>query len=106
MPTNVNPELQSVMNKLAAANQLKALNKENVNKPEYNEGAESSWRFIVKNFNIVLIVVIAFAWSDVAKFYINRSIKFGGGNHKYYIYYAAIATVILYGTSKYIHHLN
>jgi hypothetical protein len=106
MPTNVNPELQSVMNKLAAANQLKALSNTNESKPEYNEGTESSWRFIVKNFNIVLIVVIALAWSDVAKFYINRSIKFGGGNHKYYIYYAAIATVILYGTSKYIHHLN
>ena len=104
-PSNVNPELQAVMNKIAAANQINALNKANEANTN-NDDKESSWRFIVKNFNIVLIVIIGLAWSDVAKFYINRSIKFGGGNHKYYIYYAALATIVLYGTSKYVHSLN
>lgn len=107
MPSNVNPELQAVMNKIAAANQLNALNK--ISEPkdvQTSNSSETSWRFIVKNFNIVLVIVIALAWSDVAKFYINRSIKFGGGNHKYYIYYAAIASVVLYGTSKYVHYLE
>lgn len=104
-PSNVNPELQAVMNKIAAANQLNAINKANEANNDSSD-KESSWRFIVKNFNILLIVIIGLAWSDVAKFYINRSIKFGGGNHKYYVYYAAIATVVLYGTSKYVHSLN
>jgi hypothetical protein len=99
MPTNVNPELQMVMNKIAQAN-----NNKNI-KEEIVEEKESAWRFILKNFNIVLIVIIGLAWSDVAKFYINRSIKFGGGNHRYYVYYAVIATVVLYGTSKYINSL-
>jgi hypothetical protein len=101
IPTNVNPELQMVMNKIAQANNA------NSNKaPEAPvEERESSGRFILKNFNILLIVIIGLAWSDVAKFYINRSIKFGGGNHRYYVYYAVIATVVLYGTSKYIHSL-
>ena len=98
---NVNPELQMVMNKLAQANQSK-LNKV---PEEPVVDRESAGRFILKNFNIVLIVIIGLAWSDVAKFYINRSIKFGGGNHRYYVYYAVIATVVLYGTSKYIHNL-
>ena len=102
MPTNVNPELQMVMNKIAQANNAAAVNK---NAPEEAEEKETSSRFILKNFNIVLIVIIGLAWHDVAKFYINRSIKFGGGNHRYYIYYAVIATVVLYGTSKYINSL-
>ena len=102
IPTNVNPELQMVMNKIAQANQANQL----ANKTEVpEEERESAGRFILKNFNIVLIVIIGLAWSDVAKFYINRSIKFGGGNHRYYIYYAVIASVVLYGTSKYIHSL-
>ena len=102
MPTNVNPELQMVMNKIAQANNNNMVNK---NTPEEVEEKEPSSRFILKNFNIVLIVIIGLAWHDVAKFYINRSIKFGGGNHRYYVYYAVIATVILYGTSKYINSL-
>lgn len=100
-PQNVNPELQNLMNNL----NIKA-NNANANSHNETEGAETATRFILKNFNIVLVVVIALAWSDVAKFYINRSIKFGGGNHKYYIYYALLVTVVLYGTSKYIHTLN
>ena len=102
VPTNVNPELQMVMNKIAQANNNAVVNK---NKQAEVEEKESSSRFILKNFNIVLIVIIGLAWHDVAKFYINRSIKFGGGNHRYYVYYAVIGTVILYGTSKYINSL-
>ena len=105
MPNNVNPELQAVMNKIAIANNNE-LKKKNEEKAREEAAEETSTRFILKNFNIVLIVIIAFAWHDVAKFYINRSIKFGDGTHRYYVYYAVIATVILYGTSKYIHFLN
>ena len=98
-PQNVNPQLQALMNSLNV--------KTNENGVEASEqDQESDSRFILKNFNILLIVIIGLAWSDVAKFYINRSIKFGGGNHKYYIYYALIMTVILYGTSKYLHMMN
>lgn len=105
MPNNVNTELQAVMNKIAIANNNE-LKKKNEEKSREEAVEETSTRFILKNFNIVLIVIIAFAWHDVAKFYINRSIKFGDGTHRYYVYYAVIATVILYGTSKYIHFLN
>jgi|TARA_B110001469_G_C9644043_1_gene324768 hypothetical protein len=101
MPENVNPELQALMNNLNSKAQLQKMNKEGDEEPK-----ESNARFVLKNFNIVLIVLIALAWSDVAKFYINRSIKFGKGNHKYYIYYAIIITVVLYGTSKYITGMN
>lgn len=103
MPQNVNPELQKVMNKLSNRMNMQA-QVDDINKEDAS--AESPTRFILKNFNIVLIVIIALAWNDVAKFYINRSIKFGNGNHKYYLYYALLVTVILYGTSKYIHLLN
>lgn len=98
-PQNVNPQLQALMN---------SLNSKTVEAgtEATEQDQESASRFILKNFNILLIVIIGLAWSDVAKFYINRSIKFGGGNHKYYIYYAVIMTVILYGTSKYLHMMN
>jgi hypothetical protein len=101
MPQNVNPELQALMNNINTKAQLQKVNGNTDEEPK-----ESTSRFVLKNFNIVLIVIIALAWSDVAKFYINRSIKFGKGNHKYYIYYAAIITALLYGTSKYITSLN
>jgi hypothetical protein len=97
MPENINPELQALMNNINSKAQLQKMNGVEEEQPK-----ESNARFVLKNFNIVLIVIIALAWSDVAKFYINRSIKFGKGNHKYYIYYAVIITAILYGTSKYI----
>jgi hypothetical protein len=101
MPQNVNPELQKLMNNLSNRANMEA----QVAKPASDSG-ETTTRFILKNFNIVLIVIIALAWNDVAKFYINRSIKFGSGTHKYYLYYALLATVVLYGTSKYIYLLN
>ena len=102
MPSHVNPELQAVMNKINLSHE----SAKNTNKNEQSQDDESVGRFILKNFNIVLIVIIGLAWSDVAKFYINRSIKFGNGNHRYYVYYAVIASVVLYGTSKYIHYLK
>ena len=98
LPSDVNPQLQEIMNKIH-------LNQQPAPKQESNQN-ESDTRFILKNFNIVLMVILGLAWSDVAKFYINRSIKFGGGNHKYYIYYALIVSVVLYGTSKYISQLH
>ena len=102
MPSHVNPELQVLMNKINLSN----ASSKNNNKNEQSQDDESVGRFILKNFNIVLIVIIGLAWSDVVKFYINRSIKFGNGNHRYYVYYAVIASVVLYGTSKYIHYLK
>ena len=100
MPTHVNPELQTLMNKINLSNEMTKKT------PEQSQDDETVGRFILKNFNIVLIVIIGLAWSDVAKFYINRSIKFGNGNHRYYVYYAVIASIVLYGTSKYIHYLK
>ena len=51
---------------------------------------ESSYKNIASTVNYVLIVLLAIALNDLAKFYINRAIKFQNGNHKYYLYYVFV----------------
>ena len=50
------------------------------------------------------LILLAILLTAILAIYL--SIKFGSGNHKYYLYYALLVTVVLYGTSKYIHLLN
>ena len=52
---------------------------------------------MLSKYNIVFIVLLltGLAWHEVIKYYINRSIKFSNGSHKYFIYYAGIATLAL-----------
>ena len=56
---------------------------------------ESGMKKLLTHMSYALVVIVALAWNDVAKFYINRSIKFQGGNHRYYVYYAVIATMLV-----------
>ena len=56
---------------------------------------DSGMKKLLTHLSYALVVIVALAWNDVAKFYINRSIKFQGGNHRYYVYYAVIATMLV-----------
>ena len=67
---------------------------------------ESSMKKLLTHFSFALVVIVALAWNDVAKFYINRSIKFQGGNHRYYVYYAVIATMLVAVAVKGVSKLN
>ena len=67
-PNNANPTLQTLLNNLNDKNNAK-----NTMAMDTTNKDETPLRYILKHFNFVLVVVIALAWSDVAKFYINKS---------------------------------
>ena len=67
---------------------------------------ESGMKKLLTYLSFALVVIVALAWNDVAKFYINRSIKFQGGNHRYYVYYAVIATMLVAVVVKGVSKLN
>ena len=66
---------------------------------------ESNHKFIATHFNYVLVVVAALAINDLAKYFINRSIKFQNGTHNYYIYYTVGLELVIYMMSKYVNRL-
>ena len=66
---------------------------------------ESNHKFIATHFNYVLVVLVALAVNDLAKYFINRSIKFQNGTHNYYIYYTVGLGLVLYMMSKYVNRL-
>ena len=67
---------------------------------------ESGMKRLLTHLSFALVVIVALAWNDVAKFYINRSIKFQGGNHRYYVYYAVIATMLVAVAVKGVSKIN
>ena len=67
---------------------------------------ESGMKKLLTYLSFALVVIVALAWNDVAKFYINRSIKFQGGNHRYYVYYAVIATMLVAVAVKGVSKIN
>ena len=64
-----------------------------------------NYKFIASHFNYVIVVLLALALNDLAKFYINRSIKFQNGSHTYFIYYCVGISLLLYIVSKYVNQL-
>jgi hypothetical protein len=78
-------------------------NLNNLNSPPAN--TESNHKFIATHFNYVLVVLVALAVNDLAKYFINRSIKFQNGTHNYYIYYTLGLVLVLYMVSKYVNRL-
>ena len=70
-----------------------------------NVNSDSYYYNILKNYNYVLIIVIALAWNDVAKFYINKGIKYNNLTPMYYVYYGLGVSVLLYCSSKYVNSL-
>jgi hypothetical protein len=57
-------------------------------------------KYILTMFNYVLVVMVALAVNDLAKYYINRSIKFSNGTHMYYVYYSVGLVLLTYIISK------
>ena len=78
---------------------------QNLNNLNSSNNSESNHKFISTHFNYVLVVLVALAINDLAKYFINRSIKFQNGTHNYYIYYTVGLVLVLYMMSKYVNRL-
>ena len=62
-------------------------------------------KYIAQMFNYVVVLLVALALNDLAKYFINRSIKFQNGTHMYYVYYSVGLVIVLYIISKYANNL-
>tara|TARA_B100000886_G_C20092784_1_gene354582 strand:- start:162 stop:566 length:405 start_codon:yes stop_codon:yes gene_type:complete len=76
----------------------------NANVAELNN-SDSQTKYISTMFNYVIVLLVALALNDLAKYYINRSIKFQNGTHMYYVYYSIGLVIVLYVISKYTNNL-
>jgi hypothetical protein len=56
------------------------------------QGTVTSY-FTGSNFSIMVAFLVASAWHETIRYYINQAIKFNGGTPTYYIVYAVIATL-------------
>ena len=68
-----------------------------------NNGASeenNGFKTLITNTNYILMLMVALAANDVIKFYINRSIKFDNGNHKYFLYYIGGLVLLIYLISR------
>jgi len=74
------------------------VNNSSLNKKINNKLAKNN---LVQSLKYIVILLVAFAWHDVGKFYINKAIKYKGGSETYYLYYAIILTLIIYFIVKY-----
>ena len=89
-----NPNSLNSMNNINTAQQL------NINNELNNLESDDNYKRVVTNVNYILMVVLALAINDVAKYYINRAIKFQNGDHKYYIYYVVGILILTYLVSR------
>jgi len=100
------PDIGSMRNnneQIELTNQLNnAVN--NSNAVAFNDG-ETQNKYISTMFNYVIVLLVALALNDLAKYYINRSIKFQNGTHMYYVYYSVGLVIVLYMISKYTNNL-
>lgn len=72
----------------------------NLNNNNQDEVNNDQSKYILTMFNYVLVVMVALALNDLAKYYINRSIKFSNGTHMYYVYYSVGLVLVTYIISK------
>jgi hypothetical protein len=89
-----NPNSLNSMNNINSAQQLNINNDLNILESDDN------YKRVVTNVNYILMVVLALAINDVAKYYINRAIKFQNGDHKYYLYYVVGILILTYLVSR------
>jgi hypothetical protein len=94
------------LNSMENINLAQAINtiENNLNKDDSEDN--TGYKILVTNINYVLMVVLALALNDIAKFYINRSIKFQNGNHKYYIYYVVGLVIVVYLITRMVNKLK
>jgi len=101
-PSNL-PDLGTMRNdveQIELNNQLQ--NQMVVNEMNNSVVSNNQHKYISTMFNYVVVVLVAIAINDLAKYYINRSIKFQNGTHMYYIYYTIGLIIVLYIVSKYV----
>ena len=108
IPNNQMPNNQ-VMNNIKQNNPINNMvlsnlsNNNLINKKSLNDKLNN--RLVKVNLShslkYIVILLVAFAWHDVGKFYINKAIKYKGGSESYYLYYAIILTLIIYFIVKY-----
>ena len=105
-----NPVMNNQVNNPNSLNSMENINlAQAINSIENNLNEVSdntSYKILATNLNYVLMVVLSLALNDVAKFYINRSIKFQNGNHKYYIYYVVGLLILVYLITRMVNKLN
>jgi hypothetical protein len=106
-----NPAMNNQMNNPNSLNSMENINlSQAINNIENNLNNDvsdnTSYKILVTNLNYVLMVVLALALNDIAKFYINRSIKFQNGNHKYYIYYLVGLVIVVYLITRVVNKIN
>lgn len=111
MNNQMNNRLNNRMNnQMAMGNQIDTVNSLNnlmntqpqeivVNNELVEEG-NGFFKTLITNTNYILMLMLALAGNDVIKFYINRSIKFDNGNHKYFLYYIGGLVLLVYLISR------
>ena len=101
MQQQMSPQMQQQMNNALNAQNAQLMNSNNGDLDgDYDESKSSHFKTLATNVNYILLIVLAVALNDVAKFYINRAIKYQNGNHKYYLYYVGILTLVIYLMSR------
>lgn len=86
-------------------NQMNNQMMNNVNSMNMVVEDNNQTKYIAKMFNYVVVLLVALAINDLAKYFINRSIKFQNGTHMYYVYYSVGLIIVLYIVSKYANNL-
>jgi len=81
---NANANTANTGNNRLVSNNVVANNKGN------GKISQSAVYFIMMGF----VFVAALAWNDTIRYFINQSIKFNSGNPSYYVFYAALVTVL------------
>ena len=106
MNNSMNNAMNNAMNNSMNNSMNNALNAQLMNSnngdldEDYDDSKSSHFKTLATNVNYILLIVLAVALNDVAKFYINRAIKYQNGNHKYYLYYVGILTLVIYLMSR------
>ena len=104
IPMNVpmNNNINNPLNSLNTINNLNNLQAQQLQDLNYvvEEEPKSNLKNIITNSNYILMVMLALAANDVIKFYINKSIKFDNGNHKYFLYNIGALCIVIYLLSR------
>jgi len=99
-----NPNSLNSMNNINTAQELVYINENSNNNA--NNNSDKKYKNMITTINYIFMVVLALALNDVSKYYINRSIKFQNGTHKYYLYYILGLIIVVYLFSRLLNKLD
>ena len=86
-PKITTPPSQPPVSKSISLEKLKESTKENFTEHNNNNNNDGKLNPFLKTLKFIFIITFALSLNDIAKFFINSSIKYRGGNHKYFFYY-------------------